>query len=68
MKLLRNLVLLLPRFGIVLEGLVNRIDQILIAERLCQKFHRTRLHSFDSHGNIPVAGDKNYGDLSSRLV
>ena len=35
-----KLALLLPRFCIVLQRLLNRIDQVLIAERLCQKFHR----------------------------
>jgi hypothetical protein len=32
------------------------------------KFHRARLHRFDGHGNIPVTGDENNGDLSSGLV
>jgi hypothetical protein len=64
----RKLGLLLPRFGIALQRLLNRIDQILIPKGLCQKFHRARLHRFDSHGNVAMAGDKNNGDLSSRLV
>jgi hypothetical protein len=47
---LRKLVLLLPRLWVALQRLLNRIDQILIAERLGQKFHRARLHRFQSWG------------------
>jgi integrase len=36
----RKLALLLPRFRVAFQRLMNRIDQVLIAERLRQKFRR----------------------------
>ena len=35
-----DLILLLPRFPVPFQGMLNRIDEILIPEKFCQKFHR----------------------------
>lgn len=64
----RDLTLLLPGFDIALQSLLDRIEEVLIPEGLCQKFHCARLHRFDSHGNVSMAGDENDGNLGSRLV
>ena len=50
---LTNLRLLFPQLIGTLQGLLNRINEILIPERLGQKFHSPRFHRFDRHWDVP---------------
>src|SRR5262245_30889988 len=63
----RNLVLVLPCLAVTLQGLLNRIDEVLIPERFSQKFHCSRLHSSHSHRNVCMASDENDRDVHSLL-
>ena len=63
-----NLGLSLPQLVVALQGLLNRIDEILIPEGLCQKLYRPRFHGFDSHGDVSVAGDEDDRDANSPLI
>ncbi len=54
--------LLLAYGPILLQCDSNRIQQILIAERLGEKLDRSRLHSLDRHWNVAVAGNKDDRD------
>src|ERR1700758_5552638 len=42
------------------DGALHRFQQLLLAERFGEKFHGTRLHGADGHGNIGMTGDKDY--------
>src|SRR4051812_31624236 len=42
----------------------NSIEKVLVAKRFRKEFDRSRLHSTDAHGNVAVAGEKNYGDTN----
>src|SRR5579872_1711290 len=58
-----DLGLLFSRGAITLEGLLNCVQQILVPERFCQKFHGTRLQCPDRHGNVAMRRYKDDGDL-----
>src|SRR5579863_9006863 len=45
--------------AVALERDLNRIEEILVAERLGEKFHRSGLHGAHGHRNIAVSGDEN---------
>jgi hypothetical protein len=47
-SLFGNITLLLSICAVALDGLVNRIEQRLVAKRLGQKLNRTGLHSLHS--------------------
>src|SRR5215470_3378244 len=43
---------------------VHGIKKILVPKRLRKKFDRSRLNSANTHGNVTVAGEKNYRDTN----
>src|ERR1700723_670304 len=45
---------LFSRRAIALKGLLNRVQQILVAKRLRQKLHGTGLQSPDRHGYVAM--------------
>lgn len=47
------------------EGLFYGIQQVLIPERLCEKFQSSGLYGFDRHGNISMSSDKYDGNRPS---
>src|SRR4029077_187009 len=49
--------------AITLERLLNCVQQILVPERFCQKFHSTRLQCPDRHRNVAMRRYKDDGDL-----
>src|SRR6202789_3350836 len=49
--------LLAPR-SVPIQGLLDRIEQILTQKRFGQEFHRTGFHGLHRHGNIAMAGDE----------
>src|ERR1700756_4974490 len=50
--------------AISLQCDANSIQQILIAEGLGEKFDGSSFHSADTHGNVAVAGEKDYRNTS----
>src|SRR6202035_5346515 len=60
-----DLVLLLPCLAVPLEGLLNRVYEILIPKWFRQKLHCPGLHGFDCHGNVSVTGDENDRNLNA---
>src|SRR4029077_5916733 len=62
-----DLALLFLRGVVPLERLLNCIQQILIPERFCQKFHGTRLQCPHRHRDVTVRRDEDDGDLHSAL-
>src|SRR6266404_8541939 len=59
--------LLAARGTVAIQSLVDRGQQVLVIERLGQKLHGARFHSLHRHRNISVTGDKDNGDLDSRI-
>jgi len=55
---------LLQRGPVALDCLVNRIEQILIAEWLGQKLDCAGFHRADAHWDVAVPGDENNRDIS----
>ena len=56
---------LLYASGIVsLQGLLNRIQQILVAEWLGEKFNCSRLHGPHSHRDVAVGSDEDNGSVN----
>src|SRR4029077_1956579 len=55
------------RDAITLERLLNCVQQILVPERFCQKFHGTRLQCPHRHRDVTVRRDEDDGDLHSAL-
>jgi hypothetical protein len=64
---LLDLIPLFSRRTVALKSLLNRIQQILVPKRLCQKFDRTRLQSPDRHGYIAMCGNKDDGNRYAEL-
>src|SRR5580658_5494999 len=62
---LAKFALLLTRYPIAIQSLMNRIQQILFPEWLGQKLHRTRFHRFHRHRNVSMTGDKDDGNPST---
>ena len=52
-----DLGLLLLGDAVTLEGLLNCVQQILVPERFCQKFHGTRFQCLHRHRNVAVRRD-----------
>jgi hypothetical protein len=57
-----KLSLLLLRYPIAIQSLVNRIQQVLIQEGLSKEFHRAGLHGLHRHRNISVTSDEDDGN------
>src|ERR1700677_2852785 len=62
-----KLALLLARHPVAVQSLVNRIQEILIAKRLREEFHRPGFHSLDGHRNISMTGNEDDGNLDTRI-
>src|SRR6266446_7988902 len=60
--------LLLARHTVAIQSLADRIQQVLILERLGQELHGTGLHGSHRHGDISVTGDENDGHLDSGVT
>src|SRR5438876_12430587 len=58
---------LLASYTVAIQSLANRIQQVLILERLGKKLHGTGFHGFHRHRNIPMAGDEDDGNLYAGL-
>ena len=54
-------------FTVAFERNLNRIEEILIPERLGEEFDRARLHGAHRHRDIAVSADENDGNLDARL-
>src|SRR5215467_3033144 len=61
---IRHFVLLFPPRTIPIKCDANSIEKILVPKRLGKEFDRSRLHCTNTHGNVAVAGKKNYGDTN----
>src|ERR1051326_391710 len=59
--------LLLAAVAIAVKSVLNRIDQVLVPERLGQKLHRSSFHGSDRHRNVPMSGNKNDGNMNVGL-
>ncbi len=44
------------------DSVLNRIEKVLIAERLREELHRAGLHSPHGHRDVTVTGDENDGN------
>src|ERR1035437_8500167 len=55
---LAKFALLLTRHPIAIQSLMNRIQQILVPERLGQELHRPGFHGLHRHRNISMTGDE----------
>ena len=64
---LRYLGPLLSRPPVLIDGLLDRIQKVLVAERLGEKLHRAGFDSPNRHGNIAVAGDEDNWDMEVAL-
>src|SRR4029077_4243719 len=62
-----HLGLLLSRGAVTLEGLLNRVQEILVPERFRQKFHGTRLQRLDRHRNVAMGRNEDDGNLHADL-
>src|SRR5579863_10091028 len=58
----RYFFLLFTSGPVLLKCDTNSVQQILIADRLGEEFDRPSLHGANTHRNVPVAGEKDYGD------
>src|SRR5216684_3853860 len=59
--------LLSTRQTVTIQSLVDRIQQVLVLERLSQKLHGTGFHGLHRHRDISVTGDEDDGDLDARV-
>src|SRR5467141_2612690 len=59
--------LLLARHTVAIQSLANRIQQVLVLERLGQELHGTGFHGFHRHRDISVTGDEDDGDSDARV-
>src|SRR4029077_5066880 len=59
----------LPLTGdpVTIQGLMDRIEQVLVAEGLGQELHRAGFHGPHRHGNVPMGGNKNYWNPNARV-
>src|ERR1700682_1527537 len=62
---LAKLALLLAHHPVAIQGLMDRIQQVLIAEWLGEKLYRTGFHGLHTHGNISMTGDKDDRNLEA---
>src|SRR5262249_15251335 len=47
-----------PLSDVALDGGLDRVEQVLLAERLGQEIDRTGLHRLDSHWNVGMSGQE----------
>src|SRR5579862_3549308 len=59
---LGKLTLLLASYLVAIQGLIDRIQQVLITEGFRQELNRTGLHRLDGHGDISITGDEDNGN------
>src|SRR6266436_2431285 len=60
--------LLLARHTVAIQSLADRIQQVLVLERLGQELHGTGFHGLHRHRNISMSGDKDDGNLHTRIT
>src|SRR4029077_13946936 len=63
----RHLIALTARQLVALQGLLNRVQKLLMPEWFRQELKSTRLHGLYGRGNIPVRDDENDGDIDTRF-
>ena len=61
---IRHFLLLFAPGTIPIKCDANSIEKILVSKWLGKKFDRSGFHSTNAHGNVAVAGKKNYGDTN----
>src|SRR6266446_1135972 len=59
--------LLLASYTVAIQSLADRIQQLLVLERLGQKLHGTGFHGLHRHRNISMTSDEDDGDLDARV-
>jgi hypothetical protein len=59
---------LIASFAVPFERLLNRIEQILVAERLGQKLHGPGFHRANAHRDIAMASDEDNGDFDPGIT
>src|SRR5882672_1260915 len=59
--------LLTARHAVAIQSLVDRIQQVLVFERLGQKLHSTRFHGLHCHWNISMTGNENDRNSDARV-
>src|SRR2546428_11664523 len=64
---LSNLSPLLARSPVAIQSLMDRIQQVLVPERLGKELHGTELHGPHRHGNIPMTRDEDYRNRNTRV-
>src|SRR5260370_9003733 len=64
---LGKLTLLLARHPVAIQSLVDRIQQVLVSERLGQELHRTGFHGLHRHRNISMPGDEDDRNPDARV-
>src|SRR5438874_1142783 len=52
--------------AVALDAKLDRVKQILVAERLCQELDRPTLHRRDRHRDIAIARDKDDREVDVR--
>src|SRR5580704_15751208 len=63
----RDLSLTAPPGTVLFQRDLNRIQQVLVAERLGQELDGSRFHGSHRHGDVAVAGDKDDGNMNTSL-
>jgi hypothetical protein len=58
---------LLARRSIACQRMLNSIQQVLVAKRLGEKFHRPGFHRLHRHRDVSVPGNKDDGDIHPSL-
>jgi hypothetical protein len=58
----------LCRLVLSFQRLLNRIEQILVADRLGQKLHGPGFHRADPHRDIAMASDEDNGDFDPGIT
>ena len=64
---LSKLSLPLTGYPVTILGLMDRIEQVLVAEGLGQELDRAGFHGPHRHGNVPMGGNKNYRNPNARV-
>src|ERR1700730_8662294 len=64
---LSKLFLLLALFPVAIQSLMDRIQQVLVPERLGQELYRTGFHGPHGHRNISMTGDEDDGNPYARV-
>src|SRR5580704_13489689 len=64
---LSKLGLPLPRYAVTIQGLIDRIQQVLVTEGLGQELHGAGFHGSHRHRDVPMGGYKDYWNLNARV-